>query len=433
MEPVFSGGIRFALKKNLSAGKIGTSPVPETVVIPLKQHAGAAASPLVSAGDTVRFGQKIGDAEGLSLPVHASVSGYVEAVEERPCVGGSTLCVVIRNDGFDTPEPTLEAYSRKAQLTGQALRGILRDAGIAEMGGNGFPAYAKLGAVIGKADTLIVNACEPEPYVTADEVLLRNHCPEIIEGARLIRDAIGAVRAVIAVSEGREEVVKSLRRGLKDVSDVEAAILPDRYPQGADKLLVAAVTGREVPSGGLPMDAGCLVFNIATVYAITQAVYVGLPSVERYVSVTGEAVRRPRNLLVRVGTSFADLVEACGGLREDVRKIVAGGPMTGRAVDSLAVPVTKTTSAVVCLLSDSAAETARPSCVRCGKCVDACPVNLDPLFLYRYARTEDAEELKALRLMDCIECGACAYVCPGKLPLVETFRAGKKILKEAAV
>ena len=234
------------------------------------------------------------------------------------------------------------------------------------------------------------------------------------------------------MEDNKPEAAAILKDALKDIPGVELRILPTRYPQGAEKQLIQAITGRQVPSGGLPKDVGCAVFNVATAFAVYRAVFDGIPLMERIVTVTGEGVKQPRNLIVRVGTSFHEVIAAAGGLTDDVWKVLSGGPMMGVAQATLSVPVTKAVNAVLCLSSAQNGESAHFVCIRCGKCLDVCPMGLEPLYLYRYSNAGDLDALKRLHLTDCIECGCCAYACPGKVPLVEGFRAGKQALKEGA-
>lgn len=434
MKHLFFGGVHPADGKELSAHSLPVpAPEPARVVIPMSQHIGVPCTPLVKVGDTVKMGQKIGDAEGgLHVPVHASVSGTVVAVEPRRIPNGERVpCVVIDNDFQDTPDQTMVPHPDPDSLTGPEILTIIEQSGLVGMGGATFPTNIKALAAMGKVDTIIANACECEPYITADDVLLRTDTRRILKGLGLICRVIAPKRAVLAIEDNKKETIEVLKKELGSQSQLELKILPTRYPQGSEKQLVQAVTGRQIPPGGLPSSVGCAVFNVATFLAVYRAAHRGQPVIRRIVTITGEGVRKPCNLLVRIGTPFSELIEAAGGLTDDVWKVVAGGPMMGVAQPDLDVPVVKGTNAILCLSKAQDGETGKQtSCIRCGKCVSVCPMRLQPLYLYRYQGAGDLEALKRLNLTDCMECGSCAYACPAKLPLVERFRAGKQALKE---
>lgn len=434
MKSPFFGGVHPDGHKDMSAAAPLTAmPLPAQVVIPLRQHIGAPCKPLVSVGDTVRMGQKIGDGDGLCVPVHASVSGTVEAIEDRPHPGGGLcLSVVIKNDFLNTPDPAMKHRSSPEELSSEELIDIIHDAGLVGMGGAAFPTAVKSQTGVGKVDTVILNACECEPYITADDMLIRTKPMDVLRGLAVLARILDPGEIVIAIEDNKTEAIDVLKKHLEKIPDIQLKVLPTRYPQGAEKQLIQAVTGRQVPSGGLPKDVGCAVFNTASAAAVCRAVYDGIPVYERIVTVTGEAVKQPRNLTVRVGASFQEVINAAGGLRGDVWKVLSGGPMMGIAQSDLSVPITKATNAVLCLSSAQNGESSNPVCIRCGKCVEVCPIRLEPLYLYRYANAGDLNALKRLHMMDCIECGCCAYACPGKVPLVEGFRKGKRALKEGA-
>ena len=409
-------------------------PEPDILVVPLSQHIGAPCQPLVAKGDRVTMGQKIGDNTGLCVPVHAPVSGTVKAVEMRPhSMGMTMMSVVIENDHQDELCPDIHPRSVEQvhNLTPEELMQIIREAGIVGMGGATFPTHVKLSSGIGKVDTMIVNASECEPYIVSDDRLCREYPGETLAGIQILMKILGLSAATIAMEDNKPDAAKALRRAIDPRSGITVLQLPTKYPQGAEKQLVHAVTGRQIPSGALPAAVGCAVFNAATCKAVYDAVYHGIPLIRRIVTVSGDIVMQPMNLMVPIGTSFNDLLEAVGH-SENPYKVLSGGPMMGFAQFDLSVPVTKGTNAVTILGHKNRFAAANPHCIRCGKCLEACPMHLEPLRMYRAAMSADLEEMKALSLLDCMECGCCAYNCPATIPLVQAFRAGKQRLRDAA-
>ncbi len=433
MKSLFFGGIHPADRKELSANaELVPMMHPKQVTIPMLQHIGNPCTPLVAVGDHVKKGQKIGDGEGLCVPVHASVSGKVIAVEPRRHPNGrDVLSVVIENDFQDEADTTMTAHKDYSVLSNDEIIGMIREAGIVGMGGATFATNIKAVSSMQKVDTLIANACECEPYITSDDMLLRKFPEQVLEGMRIIRQVIKPERVVLAVEENKRLAIEVLKKELKDEAVIELLVLPTRYPQGAEKQLIQTVTGREIAPGQLPASEACAVFNVATFAFTYRAVCLGQPVTERIVTVSGEAVKKPGNFVSRIGTSFEELVEAAGGLKENTWKVISGGPMMGFAQEDLSAGTIKGTSSILCLTQEQNGEAKEETvCIRCGACVKACPMNLQPLYLYAYEKKENIEELKRLNLMDCIECGCCAYVCPGKLPLVERFRNGKRLVRE---
>lgn len=430
MKHPFFGGLHPADRKELSAdAALDTAFRPKTVAISMQQHIGAPCTPLVQVGDTVKKGQKVGDGQGLCVPIHASVSGRVIAVEPRRHPSGrAIMSVVIENDGLNTPDTTLAPHSEQETLDTDTILAILREAGVVGHGGAAFPTNAKALSSMGKIDTLIANACECEPYITADDILLRTRPEQMLEGIRIAAKILRPERIVLAIEENKQAAICRLKEKIEQFPNIQLQVLPTRYPQGAEKQLIQAVTGRQVPPGQLPSSVRCAVFNAATFCAIYKAVCLGQAVTERIVTVTGEGVQSPRNILCPIGTSYEALIQAAGGLTEDAEKVICGGPMMGFAQDDLSVTTIKGTNAVLCL-SRGQKQKENPICIRCGRCVQVCPMRLQPLYLYRYRN--DIAALNRYYVTDCIECGCCAYICPGKLPLVEVIRKGKLHVKEA--
>ena len=407
-------------------------PEPDMVVIPMAQHIGAPCKPLVKKGDQVALGQKIGDNQGLCVPVHASVSGKVKAVEMRPHTNGSTvMSVVIENDHLDTLCEDIKPRTQEEvdALTAEELVNIIHEGGIVGMGGATFPTHVKLSGGIGKVDTVIVNAGECEPYITSDDRLCREHPEQVVSGLKIIMKIFGLSESHIGIEDNKPEAIAALKAAASEGVIVD--VLPAKYPQGAEKQLIYAVTGREVPSGGLPAAVGCAVFNAATVRAIHEAVYDGMPLIKRIVTVSGDILMEPKNLLVPIGTAFNDLLEACG-YSENPYKVLSGGPMMGVAQYDLSVPTIKGVNAVTVLGKKNNFFVEDPHCLRCGKCIDACPMKLMPVLMYKAWQGGDVQEMKDNNIMDCIECGSCAYTCPASVPLVLGFRVAKQVIRNAS-
>ncbi len=434
MKKFFFGGIHPSYNKEMSTKSADFRTVePKEVIIPLRQHIGAPCLPLVAVGDSVKCGQKIGDGEGLCVPVHASVSGRVTAIEPRLHPNGQTVdAIVIQNDFKYEAVPFTPCSLPLEQLDIDSVLHTIREAGIVGMGGAAFPGNIKALSAMGHIDTLIANACECEPYITSDDSLLRTDPDRVLEGMMIMHRLLSPERMVLAVEDNKAAAIELLRDKKEQYPLIDIVVLPTRYPQGSEKQLIQAVTDRQVPPGGLPSSVGCVVFNVSTFAAIARALREGMPLIRRIVTVSGEAIAEPQNFIVRIGTPFRDIIEAAGGLNDKTERVISGGPMMGVAQAELSAPVVKATNSILCLLRDRNGQAENPVCLRCGKCLSVCPMHLQPLYMYRFTLAGRPEQLVKLNITDCMECGSCAFTCPGKLPLVEQFRIGKKLVKEAA-
>ncbi|NJD31323.1 MAG: electron transport complex subunit RsxC [Gammaproteobacteria bacterium] len=407
------------------------APAPTLATVALEQGNGREARPTVSAGDRVRVGTLIGRAmdEG-TVAVHASIAGIVRAIEVRETASraGQGLCIVIENDGSDQNEPGLEMVEWDS-LSPEMLVDRIRAAGIAGLGGAAFPTAAKLAAASRRPAThLVLNGAECEPWICCDDALMRERAADVVLGGQVMLRASGAARCTIAVEDDKPEAIAALESALAAAADprLELRLLGATYPAGAERQLLAVVTGTEIPHDAYPTDVGLLCQNVGTAAAVASLVRTGMPATRRVVTVTGSGVGRPGNVEARYGTPIADLVAACGGYRSDPRRLIAGGSMTGRALPCDAVPVTQ---AVNCIIAATAEDLSPPRrempCIRCGDCAGVCPAGLLPQSLLRAAGADDAELLETFGLADCIECGCCDYVCPSQIPLTARFRSAR--------
>ncbi len=403
-------------------------PEPETVVIPLSMHAGAPANPVVQVGDTVQVGQVIGESAGfISSPVHSSVSGTVTAIENHGhATRGECLSVVIRSDGKNTLHESVKPHKDVEDLTPDEIVDIVREAGIVGMGGAGFPTSVKLKPAK-PVDTILLNGCECEPLLTADHRVLLEFADDVVYGLRAILKAVGAEKGVIVIEDNKPDAIELMKEKTAGFDNMEVVVARTKYPQGAEKMLIKRVTGRKVPSGGLPADVGCVVSNISTTKAIADAIRTGMPLIERVVTVTGEKVKNPGNYIVKIGTNTKDLIDYCGGLtQEDEVTVKAGGPMMGFVLSDLNVPIMKGSNGIIAVETD---HTVEQPCIKCGRCMDVCPMELSPLYFAKYADEENWQGMKDKNVMDCIECRCCEYICSSKIPLVAKIKAGKNAVR----
>jgi Na+-translocating ferredoxin:NAD+ oxidoreductase subunit C len=431
----FAHGVHPPERKDLTSQvPIRRLPFPDEVVLPVRQHAGRPARPIVRRGDRVERGDTLAEADGfVSSPVHASAAGAVVDVDFWPHPDGSwEKAVRIRVDPGSTQIPRPRLVPRWENLSPTELVEAIRRAGVVGLGGAAFPAHVKLSPPPEHPiDTVLVNGAECEPYLTGDHRTMVEYPERVHLGLRLMMRALGVDRGVIGVELNKPDAIEALRRTRPDDLNVEVVGLEVKYPQGAEKMLIRAILGREVPGGKLPMHVGTLVQNVSSVATIAEVFDTGLPLVERIVTVTGPGVRRPANLIVPVGTKIRDLLEHCGGITDDAREVIFGGPMMGASVSNLDAPVLKGTTGVVVLTGAQVRDPASYPCIRCGRCLDACPLFLNPQALGALARAGRYDEMEEHHLADCMLCGCCAYICPSNIPLAQLFRLSKDAVRRS--
>lgn len=426
----FTGGIHPYDGKELSKHRPIKEVLPKgDLVYPLSQHIGAPAVPVVKKGDRVLTGQKIAEAAGfVSAPIYATVSGTVKAIEPRRVVTGDNVTsIIVENDGLYEevqypPQTTAEELSREEIID------RVKEAGIVGMGGAGFPTFIKLSPrEPDRIDYVIVNGAECEPYLTSDYRRMLEEPEKVIGGLKAILRLFDLAYGIIAIEDNKKDCIELLRKLTRDENRILVKALKTKYPQGAERQLIYATTGRQINSSMLPADAGCVVNNIDTVVAIHQAVTLGRPLMERIVTVTGDCIRKPRNFKVRIGTNYHELIEEAGGFKIQPEKIISGGPMMGFGIFDLDVPTTKTASALLCLSRDDVTEMEATACIKCGRCVEVCPGRVVPNKLMVYAVHGDEEAFVKNHGMECCECGCCSYVCPAKRPLTQTIKSMRKM------
>ena len=405
-------------------------PAGSEIIFPLLQHLGEPCKPLVEKGQKVLLGEKIGDSEAFFCsPIHSSVSGTVKDIRLHLTVMGTIInSIVIENDGKFEDHGSIKPRDGFDDLSGEQILGLIRDAGIVGLGGAGFPTHVKLSPPPGKKiETVIVNGCECEPYLTTDNRVMIEEPDRIVSGLRIILKVVQDARGVIAVEDNKPEAIAALKKVCEGVQGIEVAVVKTKYPQGAEKQLIYAITKREVPSGGLPVDVGCIVSNVDTVIAIHRAILRGRPLTRRIVTLTGGAIKNPGNYKARIGTKLGDLVEQAGGFIISPTKVVVGGPMMGTAIFDIDVPIVKTTAGVLFLTKEEAYIPPEQKCIRCGSCVEHCPSGLIPTELSADILKEDGEAFVRHNGLECIECGSCSYICPAKKRLAQAIRTIRRV------
>ena len=425
----YNGGIHPSENKELAEDiPLKPFPAPETVVIPVSMHAGAPAKPVVQVGDTVKKGQLIAEASAfISANVHSSVSGTVIAIEPRPHSKGVDVeAIVIKNDGLDTLADSVKPAKPLEELTPEEIVAIVKDAGITGMGGAGFPTSVKL--TPGKPiDAVLLNGCECEPYLTADHRVLLEYADEVIFGLKAIMKTVAAPKGIIVIEDNKPDAIELMEAKVADDETLEVATVRTKYPQGAEKMLIKNVMKRMVPSGGLPADVGAVVANVSTAVAISDAIQKGMPLVERAVSVTGDFMKEPANFMVKIGTNVQDIIDYCGGITREDATIKMGGMMMGAVLENTNVPIIKGSNGIIAVNTDY---TEANECIKCGRCMDVCPMELAPLNFYKFGKENDPKALLANNIRDCFECGCCQYICSSKIPLVKWIKSGKQAIME---
>lgn len=440
----FKGGVHPKDEK-YRTNKVSVTPhiAQGEVMIPLRQHIGAPCKPIVEVGDRVLMGQKIGEQTSyVSAPVHASVSGTVTKIAPYPHPGGGEeMCVFIENDGNDELSPEINSWNLEMtpkkvkeyieKLDPKGIVEKVKEAGITGMGGAAFPTHVKLNPPEGTdITTVVINGAECEPYLTADHREMLEQGQKVAVGALMIAKAVGAKEIIIAIENNKKDAICAMQQIVSDYENMEIGILKTKYPQGSEKQLIQAVTKKQVPSGGLPAAVGIIVNNIDTCIAVAEAVVQSMPLIERVVTVSGDAVKSPKNLRVRIGVPFSELFESAGGFVEEPKKVVMGGPMMGIAQTDIKAPVIKGTSGILAFKEPPTFGKEEGACIKCSKCVQVCPMRLMPNFLSVFSVQKDVEKLKEYHILDCMECGSCAFICPQRRFMVQHIKAGKALVKK---
>lgn len=427
----FKGGIHPPHGKEYSNKKpIERAEAPKVVYIPIQQHIGAPAKPIVEVGDEVKLGQKIAEAGGfVSANIHSSVSGKVIAIEPHEIPNGKGMCIVIENDFKEELHESVKPHGKLEDLSKEEIVEIIKEAGIVGMGGATFPTHVKVCPPPGStAEFVILNGAECEPYLTADHRLMLEQPEKVVLGCRALMKVLDVNKGFIGIEENKPDAIEAVQNVAKDFPEIEVVTLKVKYPQGAEKQLIYACTGREVPSGGLPIAAGAVVDNVGTAAAIADAITTGMPLVERITTVTGSCIKEPKNLVIKVGTLVSEIIEQCGGYRDDKKlgKLIMGGPMMGIAQYTDEIATNKGSSGILCLSEEESRLPKPQNCLRCGRCTNVCPAFLQPLYISAYSLKNDFEMAQEHRALDCIECGSCSFICPARRPLLQSMRNAKK-------
>ena len=427
----FLGGIHPYDGKDLSKDKPIVTVLPKgDLVYPLSQHIGAPATAIVAKGDRVLVGQKIAEATGfVSAPIYASVSGTVKAIEPRRVVtGDNVMSIIVENDGQYEEAETMLPVKSLEETTKEDIIATVKEAGIVGMGGAGFPTFIKLSPKEPeKIEYVIANCAECEPYLTSDYRRMMEEPEKVVGGLKIILKLFDNAKGILAVEDNKPDCIKKLKELTAGEPRITVMALKTKYPQGAERTLIYATTGRQINSSMLPADAGCVVNNVDTIVAVYRAVTEGRPLIERIVTVTGDAITNPQNYRVRIGMNYHELVEEAGGFRTEPEKIICGGPMMGFSMFGLDVPTTKTSTALLCLTHDEVAASEPGPCINCGRCVEVCPGRVVPSKLATYAEHYDEEAFLKCNGMECCECGCCSFICPAKRPLTQQIKSMRKM------
>ena len=425
----FKGGVHVPEFKELTEKKsIIVADSPQLAYIPLHQHTGAPCEPIVNVGDRVKIGQKIGESSAfVSGSIHASIAGNVKEIKMMYTPTGMKVkCVVIENDGTEEMDD-FGTQKNLDELTAEEIIAIIKDKGITGMGGASFPAHVKFSPPKDKPiDTLILNGAECEPYLTSDHRVMLEQPELVVLGLKAVKKALNVEKAYIAVEDNKPDAIEALKKAVDPADGIQVVTLKTKYPQGDEKRIIDAVTGRKVPTGGLPMDVGCVVSNVSTSKAIAEAVLYGKPLYERVVTVTGKGIVEPKNVLARIGTPFGELIRQCGGFSAKPGKVISGGPMMGIAQFTLDAPVIKGSGGILVIPAEEVKEEPVLPCIKCGKCIEVCPSGLQPLFISAYSLKNNSEMADKYFALSCVECGACSFICPAKRPLAESIKNIKK-------
>ena len=433
------GGVHPEENKLSANEPIQDLPLPKTVTIPISQHIGVPAKPVVDKKDKVKVGQVIAQSEGfVSANIHSSVSGMVSKVDVAIDASGYkrlAISIRVKDDEWEEDIDRTPDLISEIKDTPEQIREKILKAGIVGLGGATFPSHVKLSVPKGKkVEVLLINGVECEPYLTADHRLMLESGPQVMVGIKILMKALGVEKAIIGIENNKPDAIKALHQLTAGENGISVQSLRTQYPQGGEKQLIKACLNREVPSGGLPLDVGAVVHNVGTAFAVYEAVQKNKPLIERIVTVTGKSVEKPTNLRVRIGTPVKDLIEAAGGVPENTGKIISGGPMMGKAIADLNVPVIKGTSGILLIPEEQAKRDETVSCIRCGKCVTVCPMGLEPYLLLTLSQKQFYDRAEQEQVMDCIECGSCSYMCPSSQPILDYIRLGKskvgKIIRE---